>query len=125
MFYHNDYWYPNAYSLAEFSWHTLEGYPEGQYMWHNGSNLTIRHRETGPLTGWHQVIIEDRDDRVTVWVDADTIFWRIPVQPLPDGYVGLGCDGTGDMTPAFDDVTYMGAAPVYSATWSAIKAVFR
>ncbi|MCP4645009.1 MAG: hypothetical protein GY851_31495, partial [bacterium] len=39
VFYHNDAWYPNAYTFAEFSWTTLAGYPEGQYMWHNGGEL--------------------------------------------------------------------------------------
>jgi hypothetical protein len=126
VLYHNDHWGYEAYSLTEFSWWTLGGYPEGQFMWHNGSNLDIVHHTSDPLVGWHEILILDYGTSVEVRVDGFTIFDET-VEEIPAGYVGMGCYGPGVMTPAFDFVeySYHHGSPVESASWSAIKSLFR
>jgi hypothetical protein len=126
VLYHNDYWYPNAYGFAEFEWWTLGGYPEGQYMWHNGSNINLWTHETGPMTGWQEVVIRDVGTYVEIFINGQLIFFQL-TEPIPPGYVGLGCDGPGVMTPAFNVVEYSAfpASPVEQSTWGSVKALFR
>ena len=125
-FYHNDYWGPWSYSFTEFSWSTLGGYPEGQYMWHNGSNVNIRHYETGPIAGWRHVSIDDHGTHVEIRVDGELIFSE-DFEPIPDGYIGLGsATGSAPMTPAFDNVAFSyGGSPVQTASWTRVKALYR
>ncbi len=126
VFYHNDYWGSWAFSLTEFSWSTLSGYPDGQYMWHNGSNLNIHHYDTGPLAGWQHVIIDDQGTHVDISVDGELVFSE-DFQPIADGYVGLGsATGSGVMTPAFDNVEFgYGGSPISAESWGRIKALYR
>ena len=124
--YHNDYWGGQwKYSLTEFSWYTLGGYPQGQYMWPNGSNLDIVHHTSGPVSGWHHITVVDELDQVQVWVDGSLIFDE-QVEPIPEGYIGLGsATGSGTMTPQFDNVRFSFNVPVEDATWGAVKALFK
>jgi len=122
-FYHNDYW-GWAYNFVEFDWSTLGGYPEGQYMWHNGWHTRIEHHYAGPQSGWVHVRIEDTGDHVRIWLDDDLIF-DIDVTPIPDGYPGLGSSWADSMLPAFDNVSYSSFSPIEETSWSSIKALFR
>ena len=126
VFYHNDYWGSWAYTLTEFSWSTLSGYPGGQYMWHNGSDLNIHHSDTGPLVGWHHVVIDDQGGHVDIQVDGELVFSE-DFQPIPDGYVGLGAaTGSGAMTPAYDNVEFRhSASPTSEESWGCIKALYQ
>jgi hypothetical protein len=126
-FYHNDAWGQWGYSFTEFSWWTLDPgtYPDGQYMWHNGTDLRIVHSWTpGPLEGWHSVSILTGTDFVEIRVDQGLIFSEA-YESIPDGYVGLGCDAPGTMTPAFDNVAMVWPDPVEARSWSSIKSLFR
>mgnify|MGYP006294853775 CR=1 FL=1 len=123
-FYHNDY-YGWSYNFVEFTWSTLGGYPDGQYMWHNGSHTAHAQYGASPPVGQHHVRIEDMGSWVSIWVDDDLIFDRAFVS-IPSGYIGLGCDGPGVMTPAFDNVSFHEEpSPVEPATWGTVKALFK
>lgn len=126
-FYHNDYWGGWTFSFTEFTWTTLSGYGDGQFMYHNGSNLDIVHYSTASeLDGWHHYQIEDMGDRVRITMDYDELLFDEEIEPIPSGYIGLGADtGSGVLTPAFDNVQYHYASPVESRSWSSIKALYR
>ncbi len=125
VLYHNDYWGQWGYSLTEFSWWTLGGYPEGQYMWHNGSNIDLVHNWTGPLTGWRHVTIDDDLNRVEVRVDGELIFDE-EVEPIPEGYIGLGsATGSSVLTPQYDNVRFFFNVPVDELSWARVKALYR
>ena len=117
-----------AYTLAEISWETLDPveYPDGQYMWHNGTVLRSVQRETpGPLAGWHYVWVDDFVyGQVEVWVDGEQIFDEA-YEFIGEGFQGLGCVGEGEMTPAFDFMTANWPDAVEPRSWSVIKALFR
>jgi len=122
--YHNDYW-GWAYNFVEFEWTTLAGYPEGQYMWHNGWHTRIEHHPADPSETWVNLVIEDESDHVRVWVEGTVIF-DIDVEPIPNGYIGVGSSGGGTMWPAFDNLRGSpGSAPVESLSWTRLKSLFR
>ena len=125
ILYHNDFYFPNAYTFAELSWSTIPGFPEGQFMWHHAGDLSIAHYQTGPLTGWHEILIRDGGTFVEVFADNVLIFERL-VEDIPDGYIGIGCGEPGVLTPAFDFVEYSHlSSPVESCSWGHVKALFR
>ena len=122
--YHNDYW-GWAFNFVEFDWDTLPGYPDGQYMWHNGWHTVHSQVDAAPPIGWHHVRIEDTGSHVKVWFDDELLFDR-DFTPILGGYVGLGCSWADPMTPAFDNVSFTAeTSPVHEATWTAIKALHR
>ncbi len=123
--YHEAFYYPHSYTLAELWWSTIPSYPEGQFMWHHASDISIQHYYSGPLVGWHEIVIIDGGTFVEVFADNVLIFETF-VEDIPDGYVGLGCGNPGVMTPAFDFVEYshMGS-PVELSSWGQLKAMFR
>lgn len=125
-FYFNDYWGQWGYSFTEFECWTLSGYPERQYMWHNGSNLRIVHHWQDPESGWQHVRITDSGDRVQICVEEKLIFDE-PFELIPDGYVGLGsATGSGIGFPAFDNVSFTETCTgVECQSWSSIKGLFR
>ncbi|MBD3276876.1 MAG: hypothetical protein GF388_01130 [Candidatus Aegiribacteria sp.] len=91
--------------LTSFQWSTLSGYQSGQYMWHNGSHLDSDTVLTGQLSGLHHIRIEDQAGSIKVYADGDQIF-DVEFGYDFDGMVGVGSDGGGSMTPAFDNVSY-------------------
>ncbi len=114
------------YAFGEFSWTTLGGYPEGQYMYHNGSFSRRVYNNVVPEPGWHHIRIVDEGDRVQIYADGDLVFDET-FDPIPDGYVGLGSDtGSGAGFPAFDNVGYAETiTPVNRETWGSVKTVYR
>jgi hypothetical protein len=125
---HDDLWGSWGYTFAEFSWETLDPvqYPDGQYMWHNGTVLRMAHHPTsGPLAGWHWVSVDDGSEtHAVITVDGEEIF-NEPYEYIEEGLQGIGCLGEGEMTPAFDLVWANWPDPVAQSTWGSIKALFR
>jgi hypothetical protein len=125
---HDDLWGSWGYTFAEFSWETLDPaqYPDGQYMWHNGTPLRLGHHATdGPLEGWHIVLIDDQSEtHAVITVDGEDIFDE-PYEFIEDGFQGIGCVVDGEMTPAFDDIGGDWPDPVEQTTWGSMKALFR
>lgn len=106
-----------GFAFGEFEWTTLGGYPEGQYMYHNGSFTRRVYNTYDPGPGSHHVRIVDQCNRVQIYVDGDPIFDE-PYEPIPDGYVGLGSDsGSGAGFPSFDNVAYTWTLPRPPRTW--------
>ena len=122
--YYNDYW-GWAYNFVEFDWTTLPGYPEGQYMWHNGWHTRIEHHYADPPESWVEVVIQDSESDIFIWVDDELIF-ELEVTPIPQGIVGLGSDGGGPMWPAFDYVRWSpGSVPVEHGSWARVKSLYK
>ena len=116
-----------GYTFSEVSWETLDPveYPEGQYMWHNGTVLnSVTFATDGPLLGWHRVVIFDSDSYMEIWADGDPIIAEFH-DVIPDGFEGLGCMSDGVMTPAFDYVRVNYPDPVAQGSWSSIKGLYR
>ena len=124
--YHNDAWGQPGFTLTYSEWSVPPGYPDGQYMFHNATDLYVHHYWTDPLVGWHHVTIEDILGLLRITVDdSEEIFSGLSF--AAGGYVGLGATtGSGDMTPGFDNVEYVAYhSPVERISWGNIKALFR
>jgi hypothetical protein len=124
--YHNDAWGRPGYTLAASTWTTLPGYPGGQYMFHNATDLQVSHYWTEPLVGWHHIRIFDALGHMEIDADYSQVLfsgWTMG----PYGHVGLGATvGSGTLTPAFDNVEHMALySPVEGASWGRVKALFR
>jgi len=124
--YHNDAWGQPGYTLTYSEWSTLPGHPEGQWMFHNSTDLSISHYWTGPLVGWHHITIEDVLGGLLITVDGREVIFS-GGSFNAGGHVGLGATaGSGDLTPAFDNVEYDAYySPVEATTWGRIKSLFR
>ena len=109
-------------------WDTLDAsqYPDGQYMWHNGTE-TIKHQlwlGGDALSGFHAFEIEDYGDHLVVKLSG---YWPYIVSNdvFGDGYVGLGCGAVVSGVPGFDEITYCDFTAVEEVSWGRIKALFR
>jgi len=125
---HDDLSGPWAYTFAEVHWQTLDPgqYPGGAYMWNNWTAARVVRCETpGPLVGWHIVDVDDyQETHVLINVDGSPVFSE-DHEFIPEGFEGLGCVASGEMTPAFDYLLAQWPDPVESSCWGAIKALFR
>jgi len=114
--------------LVKMLWRTLDGYPEGQYMWHNGNWEGYLQHSSEPDPGvWHDLEILDSGTTVVIRVDGESVI-SLPYDPsvYEAGYIGLGAGEYGEMTPAFDNVCFNSlAVPVETGSWGTIKAMFR
>jgi len=124
--YHNDAWGQPGYTFTYSEWSTLPGYPGGQYMFHNSTDLSVSHYWTGPLVGWHHITIQDVLGGVLITVDgSEVIFsdWSCSV----GGYIGLGATaGSGNLTPAFDNLEHEAYySPVEGRSWGRVKSLYR
>ena len=124
--YHDDAWGQPGFTLTYSEWSVPPGYPDGQYTFHNSTDLYVSHSWTGPLVGWHHVTIEDILGGLRITVDDSQVVFD-GLSFGVGGYVGLGATaGSGEMTPAFDNVEHVAYhSPVERTSWGNIKAVFR
>jgi hypothetical protein len=124
---HNDAWGQWGYTVTESEWTTTPGSPDGQYMFHNGTDVTTRHYWTGPLIGWHHVEIWEIFMDVEILVDGQPIFWFDHSIMYLYGRIGIGAsNGSGMGTPAFDNICYYSYSdPVGAMSWGRIKVLFR
>ena len=124
--YHNDAWGQPGFTLTYSEWSVPPECPEGEYMFHSGTDLYVTHSWTGPLVGWHHVTIEDILGFLLITVDDTQVIFSESSFCL-SGYVGLGATaGSGDSTPAFDNVEHVAYhSPVEQSSWGSIKAMFR
>jgi hypothetical protein len=123
--YHNDAWGQPGFTMTYSEWSVPPEYPDGQYMFHNSTDLFIAHSWTEPLVGWHHVEIEDILGFLRITVDdSQVIFDQSSFNG--GGHVGLGAIAGGEMTPAFDNVEHVAYhSPVEQTSWGRMKAMFR
>jgi len=125
--YHNDAWGMPGYTLAASTWTTLPGYPGGQYMFHNATDLEVFHCWTEPLVGWHHITIVDALGMLYILEDGwKWLFEGGSMDPY-GGHVGLGATaGSGVLTPVFDNVEHVAwYSPAERTSWGSVKALFR
>ena len=124
--YHSDARGQPGFTLTYSEWSVPPAHPDGQYTFHNATDLCVLHSSSGPLVGWHHVTIEDILGGLLITLDD----WQVIFSESSfcvGGYVGLGATASsGEMTPAFDNVEYVAYhSPVEHKSWGNIKALFR